>query len=66
MDGAVAITGPIRGADFAVMTDGQLELQRESINRLLNHVKYHCPIVGAAEPHGNGAANYCAFPEDES
>lgn len=39
----VAVTGIMLGATFPAMIDGQLENQRNSIDRMLGHLKHDCP-----------------------
>lgn len=50
------LKGKIIGADFTTHVDDRVARQRESINRLLEHLKVHCPkLLGHGECDQIGA-----------
>jgi hypothetical protein len=40
-----SLTAPIFGANFLAGIDRRLDQQRRSIERLLEHLKHHCPAL---------------------
>lgn len=54
--GHIQLIGKIKGADFDEGIDGRVTRQRKSIDRLLDHVKAHCPEFnsGQACEHNGG------------
>lgn len=41
--GQFNVAGELVASGFSAATDSMLDRQRDSINRLLEHVKHHCP-----------------------
>lgn len=55
-DFSLQLKGKILGADFTTQVDDRVARQRESINRLLEHLKTHCPkLLGTGECDQIGA-----------
>jgi hypothetical protein len=57
--GALTLRGTIKSARWGLLDDGRVERQRDSIDRLLNHLKVHCP-----ELLGTGQCRHIGGPED--
>jgi hypothetical protein len=43
-NGAMHFRGQVKASGWSPGTDAALDRQRASINRLLSHVKVHCPV----------------------
>lgn len=41
----LSLNGPVKGANFLTGIDKRLDNQRRSIERLLAHLKHHCPAL---------------------